>query len=280
MSMIAAATLAATPGSAEKKARGKASPASAASALGASTKVTVAGVREPSGVAWHPGRQHLFVVGDDGTLAEIDEDGGAVHLAAVAGNLEDVAVHTPSGLVVLLSENTSELIVWDAASRRETARVRLDSAALLGEAPGAKNQGFEGLAFRPDAGRPGGGSFLLAHQRSPAAIVAVSFDPARPPSNVGREAVLGRWPSVGFEDLTAITLAGQDRFLVIAEAADRLLVVRGDGGVERQIALPGAQQEGVCLDGRGRLWIADDRAGHLLRFDERFDAPSVAPAGN
>ena len=49
---------------------------------------------------------------------------------------------------------------------------------MLGQAPGEANQGFEGLAFRPERGRPGGGVFYLAHQRTPAMVVGLAFDPA------------------------------------------------------------------------------------------------------
>ena len=38
-----------------------------------------------------------------------------------------------------------------------------------------------------------------------------------------------------------------------------------DGATEAEAALPAVQPEGVCLDGSGALWIADDPAG-LMRF--------------
>ena len=54
---------------------------------------------------------------------------------------------------------------------------------------------------------------------------------------------------------------------VIAEASDRLLSFRTDGSADGEQHLPGMQQEGLCVDGQGRLWVADDRGGTIMRFD-------------
>ena len=251
-------------GKGAKKDRG---PVAEAGALGAPTTFRVDGVREPSGVAWHARLSRLFVVGDDGTLAEVDGDGRTLHTTTVGGNLEDVTVHS-SGLLVLLAEARAELIAWDPQARRETGRWALDTAALLGQPKAAEGrQGFEGLFFKSGGSGPGGGEFLLVHQRGPAAVVAIAFDPKAPGGTLGRDAVVGRWPPPRANDLTAITyVPGLDRMFVIAEASDRLLAFRPDGSPAGELHLPGMQQEGLCVDGEGRLWVADDRAGTLARF--------------
>jgi uncharacterized protein YjiK len=248
-----------------KKARGKQSEAGP---LGAPATFTVTGVREPSGVAWHPRLSRLFVVGDDGTLAEMDAAGKTLHTTTIGGNLEDVTVHGPSGLLILLGEARAELIAWDPAARRETGRWALDTAALLGRPAADKRQGFEGLFFQAGGDHPGGGVFYLVHQRGPAAIVAVAFDPTRPGGPLGQAALMGRWPAPRADDLTAITyVPALDLMLVIAEASDRLLGFRADGSPAGELPLPGMQQEGLAVDGDGRLWVADDRAGTVMRFE-------------
>src|SRR5512134_3020005 len=55
------------------------------------------GLSEPSGIAHHPALDRLFVVGDQGALAELDAGGRRLRVARVSGDLEDVAVHLPSG---------------------------------------------------------------------------------------------------------------------------------------------------------------------------------------
>ena len=276
---LAACALAAVTAPAEADKADKGKPGKGGKAVAAGT-IPVPGVREPSGIAWHPALSRFFVVGDDGTLAELDADGrvqGAV--TTVGGNLEDVTVHGPSGLLVLLSEAAGELIVWDPRARRETGRARLDSAALLGRRPSEPRQGFEGLYFHPVAGRRAGGVFYLVHQRAPSAVLAVEFDPASPAAELGADAVAFRWPDVGVEDLTAITALDAGRMAVVAEASDRLLLFDPKGARQGEAALPGLQQEGVCVDGRGELWVADDRGGGVLRLGAVASALAARDGG-
>ena len=243
------------------------------------------GVAEPSGVAFHAKSGHLFVIGDDGKIAELDANGSVVRSLALAGNLEDVAVHTPTGDLVVLGELNSELILYDPVGHKERKRWRMDKAAILGSASADPNQGFEGLAFRPDAAQPGGGMFYLTHQRSPASVVAIAFDPAsRPAGSLGGDVVKGRWEMSGYEDLTAITYVPElDRLLVLSDAQDVLIVLRTDGSVERDVPVPGRQQEGVAVDAAGNVWIADDKDKTVLKLEGGLDilreeAESGAPA--
>jgi uncharacterized protein YjiK len=249
------------------------------SALGAPVALPVAGVREASGIAWHPSLGRFFVVGDRGTLAEIEPSGAVVATHRVKGNLEDVAVHDPSGRLVLLAEKKGELVVWDPASASETVRFPLDVAGILGREPADRNQGFEGIVFRPESGRPGGGVFHLVHQRKPARLVTIAFDPAEDAHTLGAAEVLARHALKPFEDLTAVTWSERlGRLLVIAESDDRLLVVSSDGTIDAEMSLPGGQQEGLALAPDGALWVADDRLG-LLRFAGAAAALDAALAG-
>jgi uncharacterized protein YjiK len=168
---------------------------------------------------------------------------------------------------MLISESKAELILYDPAAQREVKRWGLDAAAILGSAPEDRNQGFEGLAFRAEPGRPGGGTYYLAHQRTPATVVALAFDPATAPSRLGAESVVARWPQSNFEDLTAVTyVPSLDRVLVIADGVDKVLVLGPDGSVEAELPLPGQQQEGLAFDGTGTMWVADDQDKSLLRI--------------
>jgi len=237
--------------------------------LGTAERITNPGVKEPSGITFHKPSGHLFVVGDDGGLAELDANGKVLSTTKIESQIEDVTVHTPTGLLVLISESRSELIVYDSATHQERKRWPLDADAMVGAPITDRNQGFEGVVFRPVAGQPGGGIFYLTHQRSPAIVVALAFDPTGPVHRLGAEVVLSRW-SMSYQDLTAITWSeALDRLLVIADAKDRILVVRADdGAVEAEVPIPGRQQEGLTLDGAGGLWIADDLDKSLLRLKD------------
>jgi uncharacterized protein YjiK len=234
--------------------------------LGEPERLPETAAREPSGIAYVPAMGRLFVAGDKGWLVELDASGALVRETPLRGNLEDVAFHPPSGHLVLLSEKKSELVVFDPAAGRELRRIPLDGAELLGRAPGDKNHGFEGLAYREDPGSADRGTFYLVHQRSPSMVVSVSFDPEAPPARLGRDAVQARFDLPGHRDLTAATwVPSLDRLLVLTDARDEVLVLRDDGEVEAALAVAGAKQEGLAFDASGDLWVTDDRSG-LLRF--------------
>ena len=253
--------------------------------LGEPERFAVQGVKEPSGIVFSPGRDTLFVVGDEGSLVEVSTDGRVKSRIPTGGNLEDVALHTPSGRLVLLSEKKGELIVVDPATGRKTGKFKLEAEALLGEAGVDKNQGFEGLAFRQEEGRPGGGVFYLVHQRKPAMLVTIAFDPLAPSGNLGAESLVSRTAVANREDLTAVTYEPSlDRLFVIADSKDRLALLSLSGEEQAEIVLPGVQQEGLSFDAQGNLWIADDRAGLLVfrgargKIEAEMRAPPPEPA--
>lgn len=244
--------------------------------LGKGVAVLKPGVAEPSGIAFDAALGHLFVVGDEGSLAELDAQGNFVRMTAVAGNLEDVTVHPPSGNLVLVDEAGSRLIVFDPRTRQVVSRWKLDADALVGKREASRN-GFEGIVFRAEAGRAGGGIFYLVHQSGPAMVVAIAFDPTQPGGTIGSDAVLQRWGLPGQRDLTAaIWSPSLQRLLVLSDAEDALLVVNAKGAVEERIHVPGLQQEGACFDAAGDLWIADDRGASVKRYAGALQAIASA----
>jgi len=238
----------------------------AASVFGTPQRFDDIGVKEPSGVAFHPRLGHLFVVGDEGKIAELDGDGRLLRSHKLKGDLEDLAVHTPTGNLLVLAEQKGELIWYDPAARQEQKRWQLDQAAVLGQAPGGTaNQGFEGIAFREERGRPGGGVFYLVHQKDPTMLVAIAFDPKRPAGSLGGDVVISRWPLNQKEGRAVTYVPSLDRLLVLGDAKDKALVLGMDGSVEGDVSIEGAHPEGMSFDGQGNLWVAEDKGG-LLRF--------------
>lgn len=235
--------------------------------LGGPDVLAESGVREPSGIAYHAGLDRLFVVGDEGRVAELDLSGRVLGGADVKGDLEDVAVHS-SGKLLLIAETRARLIWYDPIARAEIKRWKLDVAGLLGEPRRDKNNGFEGLAFREERGIVGGGILYLIHQRAPAKVVEIAFDPeALAAGEVldGRH-VLRTWAVKKYRDLTAATWVAETGGLaVIADHRDRLLLFDAEGRRTAAIPLPGRQQEGLAFDREGTLWVADEQRG-LLRF--------------
>jgi hypothetical protein len=100
-------------------------------------------------------------------------------------------------------------------------------------------------------------------------VIGLVFDPSAPVRRLGADTVVSRW-SLSYEDLTAVAWSeALGRLLVLADAKDRLLVIRpDDGAVESELPIPGQQQEGLAIDGSGALWIADDLDKSLLRIKD------------
>lgn len=243
------------------------------------------GIREASGIVDHRGLDRLYVVGDRGVILELDASARPLRKAVVGGDLEDVTVHTGSGDLLLLAEDESEILRFDPKAFVVTSRCSLDGKALLGDGRDRARDGFEGLEWRP-SGETVGGMLLLAHQRDPAAIVSLRFDAARCGAEpLGRHGVERRRKYQKCGSLTAITFAASlDRLLALDGERRDLLVLGPGGKVEHRWLLPCVQPEGLCLDSRGTLWIADDRQG-LWRFSDALphlrsllaaDGPSTA----
>jgi uncharacterized protein YjiK len=260
LAVVAGAVLAAT------CADGAGRKPSPAGILGEPEIVGDVGVREPSGVAYHAALGRIFVVGDEGSLAILDRRGARLRVLPAPFQVEDVLA-LADGSLLLVRELGGELIRVDPETGQERRRWRLDTAGLVGGRGSRTNEGFEGLAFRPEAKGAASGVLYLVHQRAPAVIVAAAFDPGAPGERLGGDRVLSRWSFDKEGDLTAATyVPSLQRLLVIADARDRLLVLGMDGTIELEIPLPGVQQEGLAFDDAGTLWVADDRAGQLLRF--------------
>ncbi len=243
----------------QKSKGGKAKKAAKVDLLGAPQHFPISAVREPSGVVYFPSNSSLYVIGDEGSLARVDLQGNVVASFPVKGNLEDVAFHPPSGKLIILNEKKGELLVTDAQTGTVTGRFMLDAASLLGPAAGGKNEGFEGLAFRPVPGEPGGGIFYLVHQKEPAALLAIAFDPTAPGGIIGSAAKRGLREMPGRDDLTAVTvMPDRERLAVIAH--HRILIMSLEGDEEFDFSIPGSHQEGIAFDAGGDLWIAQDRS--------------------
>ena len=241
-----------------------------AASLPAPERFTDIGTREPSGVVYHPRLEHLFVVGDEGALVELDKSARVVRVDRVKGNIEDVTVHTPTGNLVMISEARSELLYWDPVAHVRKARWALDTAALLADVDASSGRnGFEGLGFREERGRPGGGVFYLARQNPPHVIVGIAFDPERTPSGPLVPEVVSRWSIKKAGLRSAFFSPALGRLLVLSRKG--LTLVDLGGHEEKAIPLPGEQPEGVCLDDDGTMWVADDPGGALLRFPHALE---------
>ncbi|MBM4079130.1 MAG: hypothetical protein FJ272_02305 [Planctomycetes bacterium] len=231
------------------------------------------GFREPSGIAYHPIRRTLFVVGDGGDIEEISKDGATLrtkHMDMASRDFEGITVNPKTGLLYVVVESSARILEIDPFNfevKREfkvDRRFGPDAAELFSVA----GNGVEGITFVPDDKHPEGGTFFLVNQLSPPIVIEVSA-PLVSSKLPKASARILKWFSLGVSDLSGIHYdAKSGHLFVIADGPNLFLEVTRDGEILREYALPGNDQEGITLDDEDFLYIAQDSGGILkLKYD-------------
>lgn len=221
---------------------------------------------EPSGLCWHSGRQTLFVVGDDGDIAELKADGTQIKQKRIRKADFEGITHDPStGLLYVAVEGEESIIEIDPdtfAVLREFQLPRtFEGTTVLHEG----GQGIEGITFVPDAAHPHGGVFHVANQAfdggEPGDLSAI-FRVELPLRGDGDGAKILGYSVPGVIDLAGLHYdAGSDHLFVISDAANVMLELTRGGTLVGSWALPGDNQEGITADGEGFIYFAQDSGG-------------------
>jgi hypothetical protein len=78
---------------------------------------------EPSGAVWHAGLQRLLIVGDGGQVTMMDTDGGSQVTWNVGGDLEGIALPSPTATLAYLAlEQPNAVLEFDLASGHLTGQ--------------------------------------------------------------------------------------------------------------------------------------------------------------
>lgn len=223
--------------------------------------------REPSGIAYHPDRGTLFVVGDEGGIAEIGLDGTPVQQSILqkGADLEGLAVVPETGLLYVAVEGEEKILEVspvDLGLRRQWQVPRSAQGEELFK-PGGN--GLEGICFVPEAGHPHGGTFFVANQ-------SFSMEPGDERSLIvrvevplhaegGKVHVLD-WFCPGVIDVSALHYDPSGRSLyAVSDATNLLQKMDLDGRCQRVWSLTGCNQEGLTVDPEGMICIAQDSGG-------------------
>lgn len=78
------------------------------------------GITEPSGICFHPFRKTLFVVSDEGEIAEITTEGDPVSNQKIPGDLEGVTVDPQRGFLYIVYEGKDIILEFDPEKREIT----------------------------------------------------------------------------------------------------------------------------------------------------------------
>ena len=216
---------------------------------------------EPSGGAWHPRLERLFLVHDGGTLTRMDRNGGDMFSWTLGGDLEGVAVADPaSDLVYVGVENPDGIKEYDFVAGRITR-----SFDLTPWMTGADNSGLEALVFVPDPGHPEGGVFFAGHQGE--GRIYVFRLPIRS-SSTSTLVTLERTiePYSGRTDLSGLEWDWDENVVyAVWDAGNVVARLTPEGTLIDEFQLPGNDQEGVAVR-PCELFIMEDVGKEVWRY--------------
>ncbi len=228
---------------------------------------------EPSGICYHPSRETLFVVSDEGQIAEVDTEGTIIFRQPIPGDLEGVTVNPETGLLYVAKEGEDVILEFDPEIKEVTRMFTLnrsyqDQRQFLAISEGHDN-GIESISFVADQGHPEGGTFYVGNQWDPSCILEV-YVPLRTNREKSAEARILRVLPLVMDDPSAMYFDSKTGLLNVGSDADNILVeITLEGKIVREYAFIGNSQEGIARDEEGYLYIAQDSGGLLKVKDLR-----------
>ncbi|MCK4363987.1 MAG: SdiA-regulated domain-containing protein [Candidatus Aminicenantes bacterium] len=228
---------------------------------------------EPSGICFHPLRKTLFIVSDEGEIAEIKTDGTPVFNLKIPGDLEGITVNPQSGLLYIVKEGDDIILEFDP-DEREVKRIFPINREFQGNANFLQkqkgyDQGIESIAFVSDKDHPEGGTFYAGNQWDPPCIIEILV-PLRSSRTETAEARIIRVLPFKMDDPAGMYYDSKTGHLnVVSDAYNILVEITLEGKLVREYAFLGDNQEGIAKDDEGYLYIAQGEGGIIKVKDLR-----------
>lgn len=225
------------------------------------------GFNEPSGLTYHPGPGTLFMVGDEGDIAELGTDGKILRQKALqAGrDLEGITLGPKAERLYVAVEGEEKILEVDPETFAVLREYEIPRFRGREEVFKEGGQGIEAICFVPDPGHPRGGTFFVANQsftmepgEERSLIVELELPP---PGGGGRCRILNRF-SPGVIDVAALHYhAGRGHLFAVSDAHNLLMEFTLDGRPVGSWSFTAANQEGLAMDEEGLFYIAQDHGG-------------------
>jgi uncharacterized protein YjiK len=231
-------------------------------------------ITEPSGICFHPSRHTLFVVSDEGKLAEITTDGAPLSNHRIPGDLEGITVDPHTGLLYIIHEGEDVILEFDADRKEVIRRFPINrefngDPNFLQKQINSYDNGIEDITFVPDYNHPEGGTFYAGNQWDPPCILEL-YVPLKSSFEEVSEARILRVLPFRMDDPAAMYYDAEKEILNVVSDADNILVeLTLDGELIREFAFPGDTQEGLARDNNGYLYIVQDSGGIIKVKDLR-----------
>lgn len=211
---------------------------------------------EPSGLAWHSGRNQLIGVGDDNQVFAMNADGSNLSVWQVSGDLEDITVADPASSYVYLADEDGYIVKYNLSNgtKAQTWDVRtwMPEKDCDGDPSTTSTCGMEALTYA-------NGYFYAGYQYNGKIYV---FDLS------GNTALLeSTWSALSSYGYTSFSgLTYKDNYLY-ALYRNTMGVLDLNGNVLTAYSVPGSNPEGLALgndsnnDGDADMFIAQDSSG-------------------
>src|SRR3989344_3880627 len=236
--------------------------------------------KEGSGISFHEGRGTFFIVTDEGSVAEIDQDGTLLRIKNIGiDNMEGVTTDPLLGNLYAVIEGKDRIIEINPDTfevlREFTINRKLEGEKLI---HGGK-EGFEGITFVPNSSHPQGGTFYVVNQATAdaskkelSAVIELDL-PIRlgEPTKKGvLKGTIVRAFATDVVDLSGIHFDDATRHLwVLSDTENLALEVTLDGAYVHRYGVPGDSQEGITSV-EGMIYIVEDQPdGVVVRILQR-----------
>ena len=224
---------------------------------------------EPSGIVFHTQRGTLFIVGDEGDLAEIKPDGSLVHKEEIEdADFEGITYNPATGLLYAVTESKARIMEINPNDFDVLRVFGIDPVFEDEDILKSEKNHVEAITFVPDPDQPEGGTFFLTNSQNEEvdkAAVSTIFEVVIPLQNHVAENATAR--IINVFPLNVIDLSGldydpaNDHLYVISDTTNTFLEITRSGEVLKAYAFPGKNQEGIAKDDEGFLYFVQDSGG-------------------
>lgn len=241
-------------------------------------------MRELSGATYHPQRQTVFVVGDEGDIYEIRTDGGLIRQGYLEQtDIEGITVHPETGFLYTVVEGDEEILEIDPQTFRTTRKFRVNRQFEGVELLKKGGMGLEAIVFIPNAFHPEGGVFWVGNQsfslkegKEPSVICEVVAplvsSKTAPGANKAKtpqvEGQISRFFRLSIIDISGLAYdLERQSLLVMSDTTNLLQEITLEGNVRSQYLIPGHDQEGIAIDKMGFMYIAQEN-GEIIKLED------------
>ena len=241
-------------------------------------------MRELSGATYHPQRQTVFVVGDEGDIYEIRTDGGLIRKGLLKQtDIEGITVHPETGFLYAVVEGEEAILEIVPQTFRIARKFRVNRNFEGRELLKRGGMGLEAITFIPNAFHPEGGTFWVGNQsfslkpgKEPSVICEVVIPLVSSKVTLGTdkagaktvEGQISRFFSLSIIDISGLAYDRERQcLLVMSDTTNLLQEVTLDGNVRRQYLIPGHDQEGIVIDKMGFMYIAQEN-GEVIKLED------------